>query len=86
MAVYPGFSQQGLDWVPVWYMRGCPGDSIGFSVRYQGELLGTWDTQNRDPRRNLPSETKFSVDDYHPSGMRGVNERTPYIKLPYIKI
>ena len=39
---------------------GCPGHSIGFSLRYQGELLGLWDPQNRDLRRKLPPETKFS--------------------------
>ena len=40
---------------------GCPGHSIGFSLRYQGELLGLWDPQNRDLRRKLPPETMFSV-------------------------
>ena len=27
------------------------------TTRYQGELLGLWDPQNRDRRRNLPPET-----------------------------
>ena len=40
---------------------GCPGDSIGFSVRYQGELLGLRDPQNRDLRRKSPPETEKSV-------------------------
>ena len=40
---------------------GRPGDSIGFSVLYQGELMGTWDSQNRDPRRKSPPETEESV-------------------------
>ena len=30
-------------------------------LRYQGELLGIWDPQNRDPRRKTPPETEFSV-------------------------
>eukprot|EP00964_Phaeocystis_antarctica_P070660 scaffold43041_cov24-Phaeocystis_antarctica.AAC.1 len=40
---------------------GGAGGSIGFSVRYQGELLGIWDLQNRDPRRKSPPETEKSV-------------------------
>ena len=32
-----------------------------FLLRYQGELLGLWDPQNRDLRRKLTPETKFSV-------------------------
>ena len=40
---------------------GGPGGMIGFSVRYQGELLGIWDPQNRDLRQKLPPETTFSV-------------------------
>ena len=40
---------------------GGAGGSIGFSVRYQGELLGLWDLQNRDPRRKSPPETEKSV-------------------------
>ena len=31
------------------------------SIRYQDELLGLWDPQNRDLRRKLPPETMFSV-------------------------
>ena len=31
------------------------------SIRYQGELLGLWDSQNRDLRRKPPPETKFLV-------------------------
>ena len=38
-----------------------PGGMTGlvsiWSVRYQGELLGLWDPQNRDLRRKLPPET-----------------------------
>ena len=30
-----------------------------FLLRYQGELLGLWDPQNRDLRRKLPPETNF---------------------------
>ena len=30
-----------------------------YTLRYQGELLGLWDPQNRDLRRKLPPETKF---------------------------
>ena len=30
-----------------------------FLLRYQGELLGLWDPQNRDLRRKLTPETKF---------------------------
>ena len=37
---------------------GGAGGSIGFAVRYQGELLGIWDPQNRDPRRKSPPETE----------------------------
>ena len=37
---------------------GGPGDATGFSVRYQGELLGISDLQNRDPRRKSPPETE----------------------------
>ena len=40
---------------------GCPGGVTGLSIRYQGELLGLWDPQNRDLRRKLPPETMFSV-------------------------
>ena len=40
---------------------GGAGGSIGFSVRYQGELWGIWDLQNRDPRRKSPPETEKSV-------------------------
>eukprot|EP00964_Phaeocystis_antarctica_P145192 scaffold111188_cov62-Phaeocystis_antarctica.AAC.11 len=40
---------------------GGAGGSIGFSVRYQGELLGIWDLQNRDPRRKSPPETEKKV-------------------------
>eukprot|EP00964_Phaeocystis_antarctica_P110426 scaffold74786_cov41-Phaeocystis_antarctica.AAC.2 len=40
---------------------GGAGGSIGFSVRYQGQLLGIWDLQNRDPRRKSPPETEKSV-------------------------
>ena len=32
-----------------------------YTLRYQGELLGLWDPQNRDLRQKLPPETKFSV-------------------------
>ena len=32
-----------------------------FLFRYQGELLGLWDPQNRDLRRKPPPETKFLV-------------------------
>ena len=35
-----------------------PGDSIGLSVRYQGELWGLRDPQNRDLRRKSPPETE----------------------------
>ena len=35
-----------------------PGDSIGFSVRYQGELLGLRD-QNRDLRQKSPPEWRL---------------------------
>ena len=41
--------------------RGCPCGVTGLSIRYQGELLGLWDPQNRDLRRKLPPETMFSV-------------------------
>ena len=43
------------------HYRGGPGDVTGFYLRYQGELLGLWDPQNRDPRRKPTPETKFSV-------------------------
>ena len=36
-----------------------PRDVTGLYLRYQGELLGLWDPQNRDPRRKPPPETKF---------------------------
>ena len=29
------------------------------SIRHQGELLGLWDPQNRDPRQKSPPETYF---------------------------
>ena len=38
---------------------GCPGDVTGFYLRCQGELLGLWDPQNRDPRRKPPPGTIF---------------------------
>ena len=47
--------------------RGGAGGSMGFSVRYQGELLGIWDLQNRDPRRKSPPETEKWLAYYHPS-------------------
>ena len=40
---------------------GGAGGMICCSVRYQAELLGLWDPQNRDLRRKLPPETMFSV-------------------------
>ena len=40
---------------------GGTGDVTGLYLRYQGELLGLWDPQNRDLRRKLPPEIKFSV-------------------------
>jgi len=40
---------------------GGPGGMTGWSLRYQGELLGLWDPQNRDLRRKPPPETVKSV-------------------------
>ena len=54
------------------FYGGCPGDSIGFSVRYQGELLGLRDPQNRDLRRKSPPETKTGWLIITPSGGGGV--------------
>ena len=45
---------------------GGPGGMTGWSLRYQGELLGLWDPQNRDLRRKPPPETIFWLADYHP--------------------
>ena len=50
-----------LGYLVGWLQGVCPGDSIGFSVRYQGELLGLRDPQNRDLRRKPPPETEKSV-------------------------
>ena len=41
--------------------EGGAGDVTGLYLLYQGELLVLWDPQNRDLRRKLPQETKFSV-------------------------
>ena len=40
---------------------GGPGGMTGWSLRYQGELLGLRDPQNRDLRRKPPPETVKSV-------------------------
>ena len=50
-----------LSYKPTVQYGGGAGGSIGFSVRYQGELLGIWDLQNRDDRRKSPPETEKSV-------------------------
>ena len=42
-----------------YYLRAV--EDVKSHLHYQGELLGIWDPQNRDPRRKLPPETKFSV-------------------------
>ena len=47
-----------LDIVNNFYGGGA-GDVAGLYLRYQGELLGLCDPQNRDLRRNPPPETKF---------------------------
>ena len=52
---------------------GCPGDVTGLYLRYQGELLGLWDPQHRDPRRKPPPETNFRLVDYHALWVGGVN-------------
>ena len=46
---------------PPYYYGGGAGGMIGCSVRYQAELLGLWDPQNRDLRRKSPPETEKSV-------------------------
>ena len=46
---------------PLSLYGGGPGGMISWSVRYQGELLGLWDPQNRDLRRKPPPETVKSV-------------------------
>ena len=42
-----------------YYLRAV--EDVKSHLHYQGELLGIWDPQNRDPRRKPPPETKFSV-------------------------
>ena len=55
-------------------LRGvCPGDQVGLYLRYQGELLGLWDPQTRDLRRNYPQKRSFRLADYHPPLVGGVN-------------
>ena len=49
-------------------MRGVPygagaADVTGLYLRYQGELLGLWDPQNRDLRRKPPPKRSFWLDD-----------------------
>ena len=54
--------------------EGGAGDVTGLYLLYQGELLVLWDPQNRDLRRKLPQETKFSVGLLSPpSGWGGVS-------------
>ena len=45
--------------VNYYYLR--PVKDYQSHLRYQGELWGIWDPQNRDPRRKLLPETEFSV-------------------------
>ena len=61
LGLRPGPAHLGMSYKYIRGVPSSPGDAIGFSVRYQGELLGIWDLQNRDPRRKLPPETEKSV-------------------------
>ena len=48
-------------YLPYGFKEGAQVGRQAWSVRYQGELLGLWDPQNRDPdpRRKSPLETDF---------------------------
>ena len=61
LGLRPGPAHLGMSYKYIRGVPSSPGDAIGFSVRYQGELLGIWDLQNRDPRRKSPPETEKSV-------------------------
>ena len=50
--------------------RACPGDATGFSVRYQGELLGTETFKIVIPVENYPKKPKNRLAEYHP--LRGL--------------
>ena len=46
----------------------------GLYLWYQGELLGLWDPQNRDPPvEDHPQKRSFRLAYYHPLGGAGVN-------------
>jgi hypothetical protein len=70
-------SNRTLQGLPRWCdrfgtLQGLPRwcDRFGqYGIKVEGELLGLWDPQNRDPRRKSPPETcMFRLDDYHPLG------------------
>ena len=53
-----------------------PGDQLGLYLRYQGELFGLLDPQNRDPRRaskTTPRNEVFGWFIITPSGDGGVD-------------
>ena len=58
LGLRPGPAHLGMSYKYIRGVPSSPGDAIGFSVRYQGELLGIWDLQNRDLRRKSPPETE----------------------------
>ena len=56
----------------VWPKRPAQVTRQVYTLRYQGELLGLWEPQNRDLRRKPPPETEFLVGCLSPPLGRGV--------------